>query len=149
MHVAFVREYCTERISRDYERNGVDFGALARSDQLLFVGLAEDYFAATCLFLYQAGRFPSATCSCDSARRAGQRADANELLAKGLRRSYTSQARFEHLGIPDLRFSREAFERRNAGDVALYREARAVFNARVRLVEQRVGVRFSRCGLFR
>jgi len=149
VHQAFVREYCTERISRDYERNGVDFAELARSDRLLFVGLAEDYFASTCLFWYQVGRFPFDACSCDSARRAGQRGDSDELMHKGLRRSYTSRQRFAPLGIPDLRMSREAFERRNPGDVVLYREARAVFEARVRLVERRVGTRFSRCGTFR
>lgn len=149
IHQAFVRRYCTDRISSDYERNGVAFGALTRSGRLLFLGLADDYFASTCLFWYQAGRFPFRECSCQAATAAlGDRThDPAELIAKGLRRSYTSASThgFDPLGIPNLRLSREGFQRRNPGDVALYREAKALFDARVRVVEKRVGQRFSRC----
>ena len=144
-HLAFVREYCTERISADYVRHGLDFRELARSDRLLFVGIAEDYFASTCLFWYQAGRFPFDTCSCEGVRKAGKSSNALELEAKGLRRSFSYRSRFDPLGVPELKLSRDQFERRNVGDAALYREARAMFEIRVRMVEKRVGQRFSNC----
>lgn len=148
VHAGFVREYCTERLSRDYERNDVSFGELARSDRLLFVGVAEDFFAAECLFLYQAGRFPREHCSCDAARRIAARGNADELTLRGLTKAINRGASSTDLasrGVPDLRLSREAFERRSPKDVALYREARALFDARVRLAERRVSQRFSAC----
>ena len=40
----------------------------------------------------------------------------------------------------ELRLTRAEFERRSPGDVALYREARALWETRVRLVEKRVHV---------
>lgn len=147
VHQAFVREYCTERLSKDLERHDVSFGELAQSDRLLYVGVAEDYFAATCLFWYQAGRFPREQCSCDAVNQASRRGNDEELSLRGLKRSWPTSAGFARLGLPDLRLSREAFERRNPGDVALYRVARHLFDTRVRLVERRVGQRFSGCDM--
>lgn len=148
-HQAFVREYCTERLSRDFERHGLDFKGLVRSHRLVFVGLAEDYFASVCLFWYMAGKFPFDKCSCEAAQRAGNRASASELEASGLRRSFSYKSRFDPLGVPELNFRREEFEQHNEGDMALYREARAIFEIRVRMVERRVGKRFSKCPTFR
>ena len=70
-----------------------------------------------------------------------------ELEARGLRRSFSYKTRFDPLGVPELKLSRDQFRRRNPGDVELYREARAIFDMRVRMVEKRVGRRFSKCAM--
>ena len=90
-------------------------------------------------------RFPFHSCSCEAARIASQRGSDAELTAKGLRRSFSYKSRFASSGVPDLQLTRAEFERRTPADVGLYREAKAVFDMRVRVVEERVGQRFSRC----
>ena len=118
----------------------VNLFQLASVAPLRFVGIAEEYEATLCLFLYQAGRFPHAGCSCDAAR------TLRPYLEK---QGHDLTARHWHLDptvvMPELRISREALEARNPHDVALYRDARTQFERRVKLVEERMEQTFLHC----
>ena len=141
-HDAFAKVKCDNVLASEFQQNGwpTDFDQLSETIQLSFVGIAEEYEASLCLYLFQAGRFPHEGCTCDAAR------TLKPYLEKqgydlGPRHAY-ALAHLQHIEVPPLRFSRAELERRSPMDMAFYQAARRQFEQRVRRVEEMTGTRF-------